>query len=97
MLANALLMIGAVDLGLFEESRKYQHRLHQKHGPVRWALQYQPEDRTRKEQFVRVRRDGDASYKLTLASTIQGAHLDHAFGPLQQWSYVVWEGFSENI
>ena len=60
-----------------------------------WALQFQAEDRTQKEQFVRVNRDGYSSYKLAVASATQGAPPDHAFDPLRHWTYVFGECLSD--
>ena len=54
---NSLLMLDAVDLGKFTAYKRRQDHYHQTYGESIWALQYQTDDRTRTEQFVRVKRE----------------------------------------
>ena len=87
ILANALLMLGAVDLGNLDEYRKYHTRFHQRHGAMTWALQYQCEDRTRKEQLLRIKRDGYASY-LEVFAQAAGQPFVHPYDPDRPWNFV---------
>ena len=70
---NSLLMLDAVDLGKLTAHNRRMDHYHQTYGESIWALQYQTDDRTRTEQFVRVKRELLAQYnKDWSAALVQG-------------------------
>ena len=91
ILENALLMLGAVDLGNIQAYSKLLKRYHDKHGHELYALLYQTDVRTRSEQFVRLRRQGYAEYKKTLeyAQKHKLSELPECeYDPARPWNYV---------
>lgn len=94
ILANCLFMLGAVDIGNLDDYRKYHERFHDKFGDSVYTLQYQADVRTRSEEFIRMKREGETSY----AEALEQAHNDpdyvcHAYNPKKPWDYVLAKSF----
>ena len=89
ILENALLMHNAVDLGNIQAYGKFMQRFNKKHGEQMFPLLYQADLRTRKEQFIRIRREGYNTYLEALKRVNNDpTQVDHPYDPGRPWNYV---------
>ena len=82
VLMNALVMTGAVDLGILVKYKNHVERLHDRYGSKIWAILYQADVRCRLELMERLRREAASEYEEAKRS---GGTT--SFDPSRPWNY----------
>ena len=88
VLQNALLMVGAVDLGYLLAYAKLHDNFYQRHGDKTWALQYQADVRARLEHFVRLYRTALADYQEAVRVNSGTVPANYPFDPQRPWNHI---------
>jgi hypothetical protein len=87
VLANALILLGAVDVGTLDEYRSYHQRFNAKFGELCYALQYPSDVRMRSDQRGRLRRRAEADFQKAFDSA-NGFPFEHDYDPARPWNCI---------
>ena len=88
ILSNALLLLGAVDLGNLVDYGKFMDRFIARHGERSYPLMYQAEVRTRMELMGRLLREEQGKIKTAAQRNDGVVPADWPFDPDRPWNFI---------
>ena len=91
VLSNALLMLGAVDLGNLLDYGRFFDRFFGRFGEKAYPLMYQADVRTRAEQFVRINRQAYAELSEACSANNGMVPTNWPYDYQRPWNYVFWK------